>query len=251
MCAKPFVSGEVDRWSTRCTYGYRSICRACPAGQTWQSDALRLAALDGLILYLDDGGLEIDLNAVERAIRPVTITRKNSLFAGSDVGASYCPSGDVLIKSANFAEDRQISGAVTASPRRHGARRPAQVNKPNYPGRAGAKLPPGKHAVGHHSVGCRTAHLQSFGRFVERDLASLGAFASAINQNTMGVSKTANMSARPAGTMRRRLSGAVQDRPAITLSGNCRARTRTRSTTPASVVHRVWPTLFFLTFISV
>jgi hypothetical protein len=37
----------------------------------------------GLILYLDDGRLEMDSNIVERAIRPVTITRKNSLFAGS------------------------------------------------------------------------------------------------------------------------------------------------------------------------
>ena len=36
------------------------------------------------------------------AIRPVTITRKNSLFAGSDVGASYCSSGDVLIKTREF-----------------------------------------------------------------------------------------------------------------------------------------------------
>ena len=81
---------------------------------------------DGLILYLDDGRLEMDTNVVERAIRPVTITRKNSLFAGSDVGASYCPSGDVLIKPANFAEDREISGGVlTALSRHHGARRQA------------------------------------------------------------------------------------------------------------------------------
>jgi hypothetical protein len=36
MCAKPFVTCEVDRWSTRCTYGCKSICRACPAGQTWR-----------------------------------------------------------------------------------------------------------------------------------------------------------------------------------------------------------------------
>src|SRR6516164_5220820 len=80
---------------------------------------------DGLILYLDDGRLEMDTNVVERAIRPVTITRKNSLFAGSDVGASYCPSGDVLIKPGNFAEDREISGvSPAAGPRHHGARRP-------------------------------------------------------------------------------------------------------------------------------
>jgi hypothetical protein len=38
---------------------------------------------DGLTRYLDDGQLEIDTNVVERALRPVTITRKNSLFAGS------------------------------------------------------------------------------------------------------------------------------------------------------------------------
>ena len=32
---------------------------------------------DGLILYLDDGRLEMDTNVVERAIRPATITIKN------------------------------------------------------------------------------------------------------------------------------------------------------------------------------
>lgn len=36
--------------------------------------------------FLADGEIEIDSNAVERAIRPRTITRENSLFAGSDGG---------------------------------------------------------------------------------------------------------------------------------------------------------------------
>jgi transposase len=36
ICAKLFVSCEVDRWSRHCTFGYRSTCRAFPAGQTWQ-----------------------------------------------------------------------------------------------------------------------------------------------------------------------------------------------------------------------
>jgi hypothetical protein len=36
---------------------------------------------------LDDGRLEIDSNTVERAMRPVVLTRRNSLFAGSDGGA--------------------------------------------------------------------------------------------------------------------------------------------------------------------
>ncbi len=41
----------------------------------------------GLIVFLDDGRVEMDTNVVERAIRPHTLTRKNALFAGSDGGA--------------------------------------------------------------------------------------------------------------------------------------------------------------------
>ena len=37
-------------------------------------------------VFLNDGLADIDSNVVERAIRPQTITRKNSLFAGSDGG---------------------------------------------------------------------------------------------------------------------------------------------------------------------
>lgn len=36
--------------------------------------------------FLTDGRIELESNIVERAIRPQTITRKNSLFAGSDCG---------------------------------------------------------------------------------------------------------------------------------------------------------------------
>jgi hypothetical protein len=36
--------------------------------------------------YTKDRTLSLDSNIVERAIRPQTITRKNSLFAGSDGG---------------------------------------------------------------------------------------------------------------------------------------------------------------------
>jgi transposase len=39
-----------------------------------------------LMRYGDDGGLEIDNNAAERAIRPLALGRKNYLFAGSDSG---------------------------------------------------------------------------------------------------------------------------------------------------------------------
>jgi transposase len=57
---------------------------------------------DGLILYLDDGRLEMDSNAVERAIRPVTITRKNSLFAGSDAGARHWAIANTLIQTCKL-----------------------------------------------------------------------------------------------------------------------------------------------------
>lgn len=42
---------------------------------------------DGFTRFLDDGRIEIDSNTVERAMRPVVLTRKNALFAGSDEGA--------------------------------------------------------------------------------------------------------------------------------------------------------------------
>ena len=57
---------------------------------------------DGLIRYLDDGRLEMDTNVVERAIRPVTITRKNSLFAGSDAGARHWAIANTLIQSCKL-----------------------------------------------------------------------------------------------------------------------------------------------------
>lgn len=42
---------------------------------------------DGLILFLTDGSIEMDSNAVERTIRPIALGRKNALFAGHDAGA--------------------------------------------------------------------------------------------------------------------------------------------------------------------
>ena len=42
---------------------------------------------DGLILFLTDGRIEMDNNTVERTIRPITLNRKNALFAGHEQGA--------------------------------------------------------------------------------------------------------------------------------------------------------------------
>jgi hypothetical protein len=55
------------------------------------AEAIRyaLARWEGLTRFVDDGTIEIDSNTVERSIRPITLTRKNALFAGSDGGAEH------------------------------------------------------------------------------------------------------------------------------------------------------------------
>jgi len=61
------------------------------SGRSASAQAIRYALnhWDGLILFLEDGRLELDTNTVERAIRPVTLTRKNALFAGADSGGRH------------------------------------------------------------------------------------------------------------------------------------------------------------------
>lgn len=55
------------------------------------AEAIRYALTrwDGLTRFLDDGHIEIDSNVVERSIRPIALTRKNALFAGSDGGGEH------------------------------------------------------------------------------------------------------------------------------------------------------------------
>jgi transposase len=53
-------------------------------------------------LYLGDGRLEMDTNVVEHAIRPATIAKKNSLFAGSDAGARRWAIANTLIQSCKL-----------------------------------------------------------------------------------------------------------------------------------------------------
>jgi hypothetical protein len=54
------------------------------------ADAIRYALnhRDGLERFLEDGRIELDNNSVERAMWPVCLSRKNSLFAGSDEGGA-------------------------------------------------------------------------------------------------------------------------------------------------------------------
>jgi hypothetical protein len=48
-----------------------------------------LSRWEGLTRFIDHGHVELDNNTVERSIRPITLNRRNALFAGSDGGAEH------------------------------------------------------------------------------------------------------------------------------------------------------------------
>ncbi len=72
--------------------------------KTKLAEAIRyaLSRWAGLTLFLDDGRIEIDNNIVERSIRPLALTRKNALFAGSDGGAEHWAILASLIETAKL-----------------------------------------------------------------------------------------------------------------------------------------------------
>ena len=61
------------------------------SGRSTLAEAIRYALRHwlGLVLFLEDGRIELDTNTIERAIRPIALGRKNALFAGSDGGARH------------------------------------------------------------------------------------------------------------------------------------------------------------------
>jgi transposase len=61
-----------------------------------------LSRWQALSRYLDDGRLEIDNNAAERALRGVALGRKNWLFAGSDKGGERAATIYSLIETAKL-----------------------------------------------------------------------------------------------------------------------------------------------------
>jgi len=78
--SRPLVA-ELEPW----------LCEKLPllSRKSKLAQAIRygLSHWDGLNRFLNDGRIEIDSNTVERSIRPLALTRKNALFAGSDGGA--------------------------------------------------------------------------------------------------------------------------------------------------------------------
>ena len=68
------------------------------------AEAIRyaLARWPALCRFINDGRIDLDTNTVERAIRPVTLGRKNHLFAGSDNGAERWATFATLITTAKL-----------------------------------------------------------------------------------------------------------------------------------------------------
>jgi transposase len=61
-----------------------------------------LGRWEALLRYVDDGGIEIDNNSAERALRTVALGRKNYLFAGSDAGGERAAAIYSLIGTAKL-----------------------------------------------------------------------------------------------------------------------------------------------------
>ena len=85
------------------------------------AEAIRygLGRWEGLVRFLDDGRIEVDSNVVERTIRPIALTRKNALFAGSDGGGEHWAILASLIETCklNSIDPRPISPmSVRVSP---------------------------------------------------------------------------------------------------------------------------------------
>jgi transposase len=74
------------------------------SGKSTLAKAIRyaLSRWTALTRYTTDGRLEMTNNAVERAIRPLAMTRKNYLFAGSDSGGDRAAAMYTLTESAKM-----------------------------------------------------------------------------------------------------------------------------------------------------
>jgi transposase len=88
------------------------------------AEAIRYALVrwEALVRYVDDGRIEIDNNAAERALRAVALGRKNYLFAGSDEGGERAAAIYSLIGTARLngidpeAYLRRVIGCIAEHP---------------------------------------------------------------------------------------------------------------------------------------
>jgi hypothetical protein len=79
-----------------------SLARLSKKSEAAAAIRYALGRWTALMRYCQDGSLEIDNNAAERALRAVALGRKNYLFAGSDVGGERAAATYSLIGSAKL-----------------------------------------------------------------------------------------------------------------------------------------------------
>jgi transposase len=79
-----------------------SLAKLSKKSDTAAAIRYALARWDALVRFCDDGRVEIDNNAAERALRTVAIGRKNYLFAGSDRGGERAATFYSLIGTAKL-----------------------------------------------------------------------------------------------------------------------------------------------------
>lgn len=83
--------------------GFKNAYKKLPKkSSTAQAIAYALNNEVALGRFLDNGSIEIDNNAAERALRPVAIGRKNWLFAGSDEGGKTASIIYTLVETAKL-----------------------------------------------------------------------------------------------------------------------------------------------------
>ncbi len=81
---------------------YDNLIGLSKKSETARAMRYALGRWPALVRYLDDGELEIDNNAAERALRAVALGRKNYLFAGSDAGGERAAAMYSLIGTAKL-----------------------------------------------------------------------------------------------------------------------------------------------------
>ena len=79
-----------------------SLAKLSAKSETSSAVRYALGRWAALMRYCEDGRLEIDNNAAERALRAVALGRKNYLFAGSDAGGDRAAATYSLIGSAKL-----------------------------------------------------------------------------------------------------------------------------------------------------
>jgi transposase len=93
--ARPLID-DLHNWMEK------SLRSLSPKSETAGAIRFALSRWRALTRYIDDGRLEIDNSAAERALRAVALGRKNYLFAGSDAGGDRAAAFYSLIGTAKL-----------------------------------------------------------------------------------------------------------------------------------------------------